>query len=108
VAESISLHKVCHNAIYLERSFNCAHFVQSKDRIHRYGLKPGTVTNYYYILSERSIDGTINDRLYRKEQRMIDMVESTPIPLFNNLEEDDEGDIKALIEDYVKRANRTL
>jgi hypothetical protein len=39
---------------------------------------------------------------------MIDMVESTPIPLFNNLEEDDEGDIKALIEDYVKRANRTL
>ena len=33
VAESISLHKACHNAIYLERSFNAAHFVQSKDRI---------------------------------------------------------------------------
>lgn len=108
VAESISLHKVCHNAIYLERSFNCAHFVQSKDRIHRYGLKEGTITNYYYILSENSIDETINQRLHLKEQRMIDIVESTPIPLFDNLLEDDKGDLKAIIADYVKRTNRTL
>lgn len=108
VAESISLHKVCHNAIYLERSFNCAHFVQSKDRIHRYGLKDDTVTNYYYILSENSIDETINQRLYLKEQRMIDIVESTPIPLFDNLLEENKGDLKAIIADYVKRTNRTL
>lgn len=52
VSESISLHKACHNAIYMERSFNAAHFIQSKDRIHRYGLETGTVTNYYYLLSE--------------------------------------------------------
>lgn len=70
VAESISLHKACHNAIYLERSFNAAHFVQSKDRIHRYGLKEGTKTNYYYILSEDSIDETIDARLAEKEHRM--------------------------------------
>lgn len=44
VAESISLHKACHNAIYIERSFNAAHFVQSKDRIHRYGLEQGIIS----------------------------------------------------------------
>jgi len=37
VAESISLHKGCHNAIYLERDYNCSSFLQSKDRIHRVG-----------------------------------------------------------------------
>lgn len=45
VAESISLHKKCHNAIYVERSFNAAHFIQSKDRIHRFGLPAGTETH---------------------------------------------------------------
>ena len=70
VSESISLHKVCHNAIYMERSFNAAHFIQSKDRIHRYGLKPGIETNYYYLLSEDSIDSVINDRLRAKEERL--------------------------------------
>jgi hypothetical protein len=50
VAESILLHKACHNAIYLECSFNAAHFMQSNDRIHRYGLGEDVLTNYYYLL----------------------------------------------------------
>ena len=108
VAESISLHKACHNAIYLERSFNAAHFVQSKDRIHRYGLKPGTQTNYYYILSEDSIDETIDIRLAEKEHRMTEIMESMPIPLFNNVSNDlGDEDIKALIKDYVRRTKKS-
>lgn len=108
VAESISLHKACHNAIYLERSFNAAHFVQSKDRIHRYGLKPGTKTNYYYILSEDSIDETIDIRLAEKEHRMTEIMESMPIPLFNNVSNDlGDEDIKALIKDYVRRTKKS-
>ncbi len=108
VAESISLHKACHNAIYIERSFNAAHFVQSKDRIHRYGLKPGTVTNYYYVLSSNSIDETIAERLYEKEQRMVEIMESMPIPLFDNIWEDvGDEDIKALIRDYVRRTKKS-
>lgn len=107
VAESISLHKACHNAIYIERSFNAAHFVQSKDRIHRYGLKPGTVTNYYFILSKDSVDETINTRLLEKEQRMTEIMESMPIPLFNNISEElGDDDIKALIKDYVRRTKK--
>lgn len=107
VSESISLHKVCHNAIYIERSFNAAHFIQSKDRIHRYGLKPGTQTNYYYLLSENSIDEVIHDRLIAKETRLREIIESMPIPLFANagLETGDE-DITALIAEYVNRTKK--
>lgn len=104
VSESISLHKVCHNAIYMERSFNAAHFIQSKDRIHRYGLKPGIETNYYYLLSEDSVDSVINDRLIAKETRLREIIESMPIPLFSNVElETGDDDIKALITEYVNR-----
>lgn len=107
VSESISLHKACHNAIYMERSFNAAHFIQSKDRIHRYGLKPGTETNYYYLLSEESIDEVIHSRLIEKETRLRDIIESMPIPLFENagLETGDD-DIKALIAEYVNRTKK--
>lgn len=107
VAESISLHKKCHNAIYLERSFNAAHFIQSKDRIHRYGLPSDTVTTYYYLLSENSIDQTIDDRLTIKENRLNEIMESTPIPLFDNLLEDGGlNDIKAIINDYLNRTKK--
>ena len=106
VAESISLHKACHNAIYLERSFNCAHYLQSKDRIHRYGLPAGTTTNYYYILSADSIDETIHTRLALKEQRMLEIIEQMPIPLFANVTDEGDDDIKAIMNDYVKRTAR--
>lgn len=105
VAESISLHKACHNAIYLERTFNAAHFLQSKDRIHRYGLKDGIETNYYYLASSDSIDETIHDRLEMKEKRLLQIIESMPIPLFDNVSEfGGDEDIKAVLRDYAKRS----
>lgn len=107
VSESISLHKACHNAIYIERSFNAAHFIQSKDRIHRYGLKPGTETNYYYIISEGSVDEVIHNRLIEKETRLRDIIERMPIPLFENVGLDTgDDDIKALIAEYVNRTKK--
>ena len=108
VAESISLHKACHNAIYIERSFNAAHFIQSKDRIHRYGLPAGTITNYYYLVSEDSIDETIDERLTIKENRLIEIMESMPIPLFSNvIGEGGDEDVKAVLKDYAKRIKTT-
>lgn len=107
VGESISLHKVCHNAIYLERSFNAAHFIQSKDRIHRYGLPEGTQTNYFYLVSENSIDETIHRRLKEKEERMLEIIESMPIPLFDNVTiEGGVEDIKAILNDYAQRTKK--
>ena len=109
VAESISLHKACHNAIYFERTFNAANFIQSKDRIHRVGLPPNTVTHYHYILAEGSIDDTIHFRLREKELRMLELVESQEIPLIienADFEADLQDDIKAIIRDYVRRATK--
>ena len=74
---------------------------------HRYGLKPETVTNYYYILSQNTIDETIDTRLTEKERRMTEIMESMPIPLFTNISEDlGDDDIKALLRDYVRRTKK--
>jgi SNF2 family DNA or RNA helicase len=103
VAESISLHKGCHNAIYLERDYNCSNFLQSKDRIHRVGLLPDQETNYFYLLSKESIDGVINERLEMKAKRMEKIIDSD-IPLFARINDSDETDlIKALMQDYAQR-----
>ena len=103
VAESISLHKGCHNAIYLERDYNSSNFLQSKDRIHRVGLNKNQITNYYYLLSKNSIDGVINDRLNDKIKRMQKLIDNE-IPLFTRISDNDDTDlIKALIVDYAKR-----
>lgn len=104
VSESISLHKGCHNAIYMERDYNCSNFLQSKDRIHRYGLPANQETNYYYILAKDSIDGVINDKLQEKIKRMEKIIDED-IPLFSRINDSDETDlIKALINNYAKRA----
>ena len=106
VAESISLHKACHHAIYFERTFNAANFIQSKDRIHRVGLAEGEITHYHYLLSEKSVDETIHQRLIEKETRMLELIESQEIPLISenmNFDIDLDSDIKAILRDYVKR-----
>lgn len=107
VSESISLHKACKNAIYLERTFNAAHFIQSKDRIHRYGLQKNDIVNYYYIISEDSIDESIDERLKIKEKRMNEIIESMPIPLFDNIEDDlGDEDVKAIMRNYANRTKK--
>lgn len=104
VAESISLHKGCHNAIYMERDYNCSNFLQSKDRIHRVGLQENQITNYYYFVSKNSIDEVINHRLNLKIRRMEEII-NDDIPLFARINDSDETDIiKDLISNYAKRS----
>jgi SNF2 family DNA or RNA helicase len=99
VSESISLHKGCHNAIYMERDYNCANFLQSRDRIHRVGLQD-EITNYYYVISRQTIDEIIDRRLEDKVKRMEKIIDSE-IPLFARLNDSDETDIiKEILEEY--------
>lgn len=106
VAESISLHKGCHNAIYLERDYNCSNFIQSKDRIHRVGLNPNQITKYYYVIARDSIDEVIHDRLETKIKRMESVI-NDDIPLFKLIDDDDESDIiKGLMKNYAERSKK--
>jgi SNF2 family DNA or RNA helicase len=104
VAESISLHHGCHNAIYLERDYNCSNFLQSKDRIHRVGLLENQITRYYYVISKNSIDEVIYERLKIKIERMENII-NDDIPLFRRIIDDDETDIiNDLIANYASRS----
>lgn len=64
--EGVSLHLWCHHAVYLDRTFNAGHFLQSQDRIHRLGLPDGVVTEFTLLLSADSIDGLVESRLREK------------------------------------------
>lgn len=104
VAESISLHKGCHNAIYMERDYSATNFIQSKDRIHRVGLNQNQLTCYYYLITTNSIDEIINRRLQVKVNRMEQMV-NDDIPLFSLIDDGDETDIvKELLREYARRS----
>lgn len=82
LAESVSLHNECHDAIYFEYSYNLVHLLQSKDRIHRLGLPVGQYTQYYYLMDyfkvngrEYSLDRKIYDRLMDKELLMLNAID---------------------------------
>ena len=82
LAESVSLHSVCHDAVYFEYSYNLVHLLQSKDRIHRLGLPPGQYTQYHFLqtffqtdCSDWSLDQRIYERLMEKERVMLDAID---------------------------------
>lgn len=70
LAESVSLHKVCHHAIYVDRTFNGGHYMQSLERIHRIGMDADVRTKYTIFQSKNSIDLDIDNRLEIKKDRM--------------------------------------
>jgi hypothetical protein len=73
-AESISLHSHCHRALYLDRTYDCARWLQSIDRIHRLGLPEGVQVEIRVPLVDDNgaptIDALVDASLLRKQQRM--------------------------------------
>lgn len=95
LAESVSLHSVCHDAIYFEYSYNLVHLLQSKDRIHRLGLPEGQYTQYDYLQvfyetdkGTWSLDEEIYDRLRKKEQIMLDAIANRQLEIMPTSDED--------------------
>jgi len=70
LGEGVSLHQICHEAVYVDRSYNAGHYLQSVDRIHRLGLSPHQSTQIHFLVSERSIDERVRRRLDTKIQRL--------------------------------------
>lgn len=81
MAESVSLHMVCHDAVYFEYSFNLTHMIQSRDRINRLWLDKDQYTQYYYLelKNESGFDDAIDkktyERLEKKEKIMLEAIE---------------------------------
>jgi len=81
LAESISLHKCCQHAIYVNRNFNAAQFIQSKDRIHRINMPKGLTANYNFLINRDSVDEGISERLELKESRMLRILDDDNIQI---------------------------
>lgn len=95
LAESVSLHQTCHDAIYFEYSYNLVHLLQSKDRIHRLGLKDDDYTQYYYFQQNYSLENgnyslgeRIYNRLSEKEQLMLDAIDKHELEILPTEDED--------------------
>ena len=103
LAESVSLHMICHDAIYFEYSFNLTHMLQSKDRINRLGLDEKQYTQYYYLMLENdndrynAIDEKIYLRLKEKEKIMKEAIEGEDLPRMNF---DDTEDLELIMDKH--------
>jgi len=104
-SEAISLHKVCFYAIYVDRSFNAAHYLQSEDRIHRLGLKPEEAPIIEIVECRNTIDEVIDQRLRIKVQTMANAlndtslnVEAIPYDIDFSTDDMNNEDIQAVID----------
>lgn len=111
-SEGVSLHRVCHHALYLDRTFNAAHYLQSEDRIHRFGLPPDQKTTIEIVECIDSVDETVRMRLSLKISAMAEALDDSalrPDPIAidpTDIEDYEEystglssGDIEALLKD---------
>ena len=106
-SESISLHHGCHNAIYLDRTYDGALFLQSIDRIHRLGLSPNARVSIHIFRStidgQPTIDHLVEASLQRKEGRMRRLLEGAELaPLAQPVDpsitaDGDEEDLEELL-----------
>jgi SNF2 family DNA or RNA helicase len=106
-AEAISLHMVCHYAIYLDRNYNAGQYLQSVDRIHRLGLARDVVTTVEILLAPDTVDDSVMRRLNLKIRKMEEVLQDRSIsvePVEQDLEADgiDADDIRDFL-NHLKR-----
>ena len=95
-SEGMSVHMQCHHAIYLDRSFNATHYLQSIDRIHRLGLPQGTETHVHVLRhlvpsGIGSIDMSVSRRLAKKIRALEELLNDPDLHQLA-LEEEESGD----------------
>ena len=70
LGEGVSLHDVCHNAIFFDRTYNAGLFLQALDRIHRLGLPEDQETLVEILVSKGTIDERVSLQLNKKIRRL--------------------------------------
>ncbi|MFD7514414.1 DEAD/DEAH box helicase [Streptomyces niveus] len=104
LGEGISLHQVCHDAVYIDRDFMAGRFLQSLDRIHRLGLAPGTETNVTVLAARGTVDEVVALRLEEKLEFMGRILDDPSVQQLGDLQEEaaiaggmDMADVRALL-----------
>ncbi|MFE7155336.1 DEAD/DEAH box helicase [Streptomyces sp. NPDC057636] len=105
LGEGISLHQVCHDAVYVDRDFQAGRYLQSLDRIHRLGLDPGTQTRVTVLAAEGSVDDLVALRLAEKLDFMGRILDDPEVQQLGDPEEEvplaagmNAADVRALLE----------
>lgn len=105
LGEGISLHQVCHDAVYVDRDFMAGRFLQSMDRIHRLGLAPGTETRVTVLACRRTVDEVVKVRLDEKLEFMGRILDDPGVQVLADLNEEpaigagmDAADVRALLQ----------
>lgn len=104
LGEGISLHQVCHDAVYVDRDFMAGRFLQSLDRIHRLGLAPGTETRVTVLATRGTVDEIVSMRLEQKLDFMGRILDDPSVQQLGDLQEEpaagvgmDAADVRALL-----------
>ncbi|MGV9992960.1 DEAD/DEAH box helicase [Streptomyces sp. NPDC003374] len=105
LGEGISLHHVCHDAVYVDRDFMAGRFLQSLDRIHRLGLEPDTDTRVTVLAARDTVDQVVEVRLDQKLDFMGRILDDPTVQQLADLEEEPSvaaglapSDIEALLQ----------
>ena len=103
-SESISLHRACHNAVYLDRTYDAALFFQSIDRIHRLGLPEDAEVTIHILQAtlddEETVDHLVDISLLSKQEAMEELLGGAEIHPLHQDSSDPEGspaDLEQLI-----------
>jgi SNF2 family DNA or RNA helicase len=99
LGEGVSLHKECHDAIYLDRTFNAGQYLQSEDRIHRLGLEPTDETRITFLISAGTVDETVDRRVAGKVARLGEMLDDPDLTTLGLPDEEDYGPAVDSVED---------
>ncbi|MFC1400262.1 MULTISPECIES: DEAD/DEAH box helicase [Streptacidiphilus] len=104
LGEGISLHQVCHDAVYVDRDFMAGRYLQSLDRIHRLGLAPGTETRVTVLATRGTVDEVVRLRLEEKLEFMGRVLDDPAVQQLADLQEEpaagaglDTADVRALL-----------
>jgi hypothetical protein len=110
LGEGISLHRNCHDAVYVDRDFMAGRYLQSLDRIHRLGLAPDTETRVTVLAAEGTIDEVVESRLRDKVEFMAAVLDDPSVRQLADLHEVasfagtlDAADIRAVLRHIQRR-----
>ncbi|MGW6933353.1 DEAD/DEAH box helicase [Lentzea sp. NPDC054927] len=109
LGEGISLHQVCHDAVYVDRDFVAGRFLQSLDRIHRLGLAADVETRVTVLAARGTIDEVVELRLAKKLEFMGKILDDPSVQQLSDLEEEpavasglESSDVQALLNHIVR------